>query len=166
MTEAALVWPCLLGGQPVMLKILADRGDELGQAGLLAAWGGRGPVALLEAGPDALLMERVTPVGPGLAAMALGGADDAAMHLLCDAAARLRGVNVPGLVPLDRRMADLDKRTTWPLARWACGLRDDMLAPKGDWVGLHGDLHHFNLLQDARRGWLAIDPKGLLEPPE
>jgi streptomycin 6-kinase len=26
---------------------------------------------------------------------------------------------------------------------------------------LHGDLHHFNVLQDRRGGWVAIDPKGL-----
>ncbi len=26
---------------------------------------------------------------------------------------------------------------------------------------LHGDLHHNNVLLDATRGWLAIDPKGL-----
>jgi streptomycin 6-kinase len=27
---------------------------------------------------------------------------------------------------------------------------------------LHGDLHHENLLFDYRRGWLAIDPKGVV----
>src|SRR5207244_1723119 len=27
---------------------------------------------------------------------------------------------------------------------------------------LHGDLHHYNVLFDARRGWLAIDPKGVV----
>jgi streptomycin 6-kinase len=27
---------------------------------------------------------------------------------------------------------------------------------------LHGDLHHYNVLHDARRGWLAIDPKGVV----
>jgi streptomycin 6-kinase len=27
---------------------------------------------------------------------------------------------------------------------------------------LHGDLHHYNVLVDNRRGWLAIDPKGVL----
>lgn len=164
-TEAALLWPCLRAGQPVMLKVLADSGDERGQAGFLAAWGGRGAVAVLDSGPDALLMERIVPFGPSLEAMALGGADDAAMQVLCDVAARLRGVNAPGLIPLDRRMADLDKLTDWPLARWACGLRDEMLARNDDWVGLHGDLHHFNVMRDARRGWLAIDPKGLLGPP-
>ena len=27
---------------------------------------------------------------------------------------------------------------------------------------LHGDLHHFNVLEDAKRGWVAIDPKGVV----
>src|SRR5262249_16592513 len=27
---------------------------------------------------------------------------------------------------------------------------------------LHGDLQHYNVLHDAARGWLAIDPKGVV----
>jgi streptomycin 6-kinase len=27
---------------------------------------------------------------------------------------------------------------------------------------LHGDLHHYNVLFDAKRGWLATDPKGVV----
>ena len=27
---------------------------------------------------------------------------------------------------------------------------------------LHGDLHHYNILHDAKRGWCAIDPKGMV----
>ena len=27
---------------------------------------------------------------------------------------------------------------------------------------LHGDLHHYNMLYDERRGWCAIDPKGVI----
>ncbi len=27
---------------------------------------------------------------------------------------------------------------------------------------LHGDLHHWNILDDASRGWMAIDPKGVI----
>ena len=30
---------------------------------------------------------------------------------------------------------------------------------------LHGDLHHGNILSSDGRGWLAIDPKGLLGEP-
>lgn len=32
---------------------------------------------------------------------------------------------------------------------------------KGKWL-LHGDLHHDNILFDNKRGWLAIDPKGVI----
>jgi streptomycin 6-kinase len=31
---------------------------------------------------------------------------------------------------------------------------------------LHGDLHHGNVLLDSERGWLAIDPKGVVGEPE
>src|SRR5438105_1948740 len=31
---------------------------------------------------------------------------------------------------------------------------------------LHGDLQHYNVLFDARRGWLAIDPKGVVSEVE
>lgn len=33
-------------------------------------------------------------------------------------------------------------------------------------VLLHGDLHHFNMLSAQRKPWLAIDPKGVVGPPE
>ncbi len=33
-------------------------------------------------------------------------------------------------------------------------------------VLLHGDLHHFNILSAQRMPWLAIDPKGVVGPPE
>jgi streptomycin 6-kinase len=32
-------------------------------------------------------------------------------------------------------------------------------------VVLHGDCHHFNILK-SERGWLVIDPKGVIGPPE
>ena len=32
-------------------------------------------------------------------------------------------------------------------------------------VVLHGDLHHENILFDASKGWVAIDPKGLTGDP-
>jgi len=35
-----------------------------------------------------------------------------------------------------------------------------------DQVLLHGDLHHFNMLSAQRQPWLAIDPKGVVGPPE
>jgi streptomycin 6-kinase len=49
----------------------------------------------------------------------------------------------------------------------AIALRDALLgAPDHRDVFLHGDLHHYNVLEDARHGWRVIDPKGLIGPPE
>ncbi len=38
----------------------------------------------------------------------------------------------------------------------------ELAARMGEPVLLHGDLHHENILADRDRGWLAIDPKGVI----
>jgi len=37
-----------------------------------------------------------------------------------------------------------------------------LLEPDEPQILLHGDLHHWNILSDADRGWMAIDPKGVI----
>jgi streptomycin 6-kinase len=50
----------------------------------------------------------------------------------------------------------------WLLAaEEAFGLLD---ASRGETCLLHGDLHHENILLDQQRGWVAIDPKGVIGP--
>ncbi len=39
---------------------------------------------------------------------------------------------------------------------------DEMINSQGEPVLLHGDLHHWNILQSTRQPWLAIDPKGVI----
>jgi len=41
----------------------------------------------------------------------------------------------------------------------------ELNASAGAPVVLHGDLHHYNILAAGARGWLAIDPKGLVGEP-
>src|SRR5258707_268497 len=84
-----------------------------------------------------------------------------------DGAARLqvpRPGRLPELVPLSRWFAALA-----PAARIqggilaeadACACR--LLAEPREPVALHGDIHHGNVLDAGARGWVAIDPKGLL----
>jgi streptomycin 6-kinase len=38
----------------------------------------------------------------------------------------------------------------------------ELLGDPRDVVVLHGDLHHGNVLDAGERGWIAIDPKGLI----
>ena len=37
-----------------------------------------------------------------------------------------------------------------------------LMEPDEPQILLHGDLHHWNILSDVDRGWMAIDPKGVI----
>jgi streptomycin 6-kinase len=41
-------------------------------------------------------------------------------------------------------------------------MMERLTKPDEPQILLHGDLHHWNILQDERRGWMAIDPKGVI----
>jgi streptomycin 6-kinase len=39
---------------------------------------------------------------------------------------------------------------------------EELTTPDEPQLLLHGDLHHWNILLDEGRGWMAIDPKGVV----
>lgn len=49
-----------------------------------------------------------------------------------------------------------------PLLTLSASVAASLLADGRDVLPLHGDLHHDNVLDGGPRGWLAIDPKGLI----
>ncbi|WP_293458696.1 aminoglycoside phosphotransferase family protein [Phenylobacterium sp.] len=158
--------PVLADGAPAMLKIAGHEEERRGGA-LMEWWAGRGAARVLAREGDALLMERLA--GPrSLAAMARSGADDEATAILCGVA---RGLHAPRpepapdtLVPLDRWFRSLRvaaARDGGPFSR-ALPVAERLLAEPRDVVVLHGDFHHDNVLDGGARGWLAIDPKGLI----
>ncbi len=132
----------------------------------MAWWDGDGAARVLEHDGDAMLMERALGAR-SLTQMARGGEDDEASRILCAAAARLhapRDRPPPPLVPLGRWFRALEPAAAAHgrvLARAAATARE-LLADPRDVVVLHGDLHHGNVLDFGARGWLAIDPKGLV----
>jgi streptomycin 6-kinase len=175
-TDHGYLLPVRRGGEALMLK-LSDPGDDEAAAGdFLALLGGRGAVRVMEHAPAVVLMERIAHGGPRLEKMALEGQDDAAVHILCDVIAEihagLAGAVLPGLIPLDQRIAHVaghggDGRLPAGLRavmRWAEAHVGERIAERDGWRALHGDLHHFNVVCDRSRGWLAIDPKGILGP--
>jgi streptomycin 6-kinase len=172
-TDDAYLLPVRQGGRAAMLKLCDPGGDEVGAGAFLAALDGRGAVRVLAREGAVLLMERVAQVGPGLAAMALGGRDDEATGILCDAIGgmhrALEGVDLPKLIPLSERVAHVRNDARLPgelraVMRWAEGFVAERVGDRSGWRALHGDMHHYNLLQDAGRGWLVIDPKGIAGP--
>jgi streptomycin 6-kinase len=153
-------------GAPAMLKVASGEEERRG-ADTLKWFAGDGAVRILAHADPALLMERAE--GPhSLARMARTGQDDEAMWILCQAASRLhqpRAAPPPAsLVPLEVWFRDLPRAASRRggifEASWAAA--KGLLAAPRDVRPLHGDLHHDNVLDGGARGWLAIDPKGLL----
>jgi streptomycin 6-kinase len=172
-TPYSRLLPVRRAGQPAMLKI-ATAAEERRGAQLMVWWRGDGAARVIARAGDALLMERAgdallmeRAMGTrSLAEMARGGRDDEASRAICGVAARLHAHDDPpprGLVPLARWFQALDAAAdSHELLALAAASARRLLARQGDVVVLHGDLHHGNVLDGGERGWLAVDPKGLL----
>jgi streptomycin 6-kinase len=157
--------PVRRAGLAAMLKIAREEEERRGGR-LVSWWGGDGAARVLAQDGAALLLERATGKG-SLVEMARGGRDDEASRILCAVAARLhapRGCPLPELIPLPRWFEALEpaaarhRRIFGPAAATA----RELLATPSEVVVLHGDIHHGNVLDFGPRGWLAIDPKGLV----
>jgi streptomycin 6-kinase len=149
-----------------MLKIAVEAEERRGAA-LMVWWNGEGAARVLAHDGDALLMERA--IGEAsLVEMARNGRDDQASRILCAVATKLhtpRDCPPPSTVlPLSRWFEALDPAASkhgGVLGKAAATARK-LLAEPQEIVVLHGDIHHGNILDAGPRGWLAIDPKGLV----
>ncbi len=165
-THSSLLLPVRRDGVPAMLKIAHEPEERRGSR-LMAWWNGDGAARVLAEEDGVLLLERAT--GPrSLVAMARAGgdSDDEATRILCAATRRLhdRRASPPSdLVPLDVWFEPLLRKSDrGDLIAEARTLARDLLADRREPAVLHGDIHHGNVLDAGPRGWLVIDPKGLL----
>ena len=164
-TPAARLLPVLHGDQLAVLK-LSHEEDERRGGTLMQWWDGEGSARVFARDDTALLLERATG-SASLANMARDGRDDDACRILCATAARLhapRSKPFPELIPLAHWFRELEPAAAkygGILLRCAESARL-LLAEPGECGVLHGDIHHGNVLDFGARGWLAIDPKGLL----
>ncbi len=164
-TSTSQLLPVRHDDGPAMLKVLKPASDERAGADVLRYFAGIGAVRLIAADDDAWLMERAGD-DLSLIAIALSGGDDQAAAILADCVAQLhapRDLPAPsGLIRLDAWFHSLFAREAeLPILARCAAVARDLLATEHQIVVLHGDLHHENVLHSPR-GWLAIDPKGLL----
>jgi streptomycin 6-kinase len=162
----SLLMPVIAGGRQAMLKIAGGEEERRGGA-LMVWWAGEGAARVLAHGGAAILLERAVG-NESLTAMALHGQDDAAAAILCQVAA---GLHAPrdrpppdSLVPLPiwfRQLEPAAQGRGGIFVESAAAARELLGAPR-DVAVLHGDLHHGNVLDAGERGWIAIDPKGLI----
>lgn len=164
-TPSAHLLPVLHRGAPAMIKLSSDADQQRGAA-LMTWWSGEGAAQVFATDHDALLMERATGTR-SLAHMARNGDDDEACRILCATVTRLHGKRPgrkPELVPLHVWFRDLEsaaKKHGGILAK-SLETAQMLLAEPEEPTLLHGDLHHENVLDFGPRGWLAIDPHGLI----
>ncbi|HJU64383.1 MAG TPA: aminoglycoside phosphotransferase family protein [Gemmatimonadaceae bacterium] len=154
--------------QPVVLKVLRLPGDEWRSGEVLRAFDGRGAARVYEHTDGALLLERLEPAD-SLAEVASGGRDDVATVVL---AGVMRAMS-PSAVPpcptvgdwgkgFQRYTASGDASLPWHLVSEAATLYERLCESQTNPRLLHGDLQHHNVLRDDARGWVAIDPKGVI----
>jgi streptomycin 6-kinase len=162
------------GNQPVVLKVVRQPGDEWRCGEVLAAFDGRGTARVYEYIEGAALIERLTP-GTSLASLALEGRDEEATEILADVIDRMSQAPEPTREPskafvsaqdwgkgFQRYLASGDNQIPSSLVEQGQRMYFELCASQTCVRLLHGDLQHYNVLLDSDRGWLAIDPKGVI----
>lgn len=154
------------GGRRCVLKLGVGSPEGDREPVALAAYAGRRSVRLYRHDPSAraMLLERIEP-GDDLREKS----DPEAAEIASEVLRELWTAPPPeGLPGLEEWTASVERFVAEPgplppdLLNRAASLRRELLAGPPERVLLHGDLHHANLLRSEERGWLAIDPKGVL----
>lgn len=175
-------------GELAVLKFLKPIGvvDEGGGAALLEYYNGLGAVRMFRYDTEAHLLEYADKHSL-LHAIDHGSmADEEAAQIAADVVKKLHMPRIETsrpqtLVPLrtrfnalfDKAMVDTMEGKIDSVFIRAAALADRLIntTKKKDVLPLHGDLHHENIVRSSKvvnedtgeqRGWLAIDPKGLI----
>jgi len=162
-------------GEDVVLKIGVPNRELTSEMTALRLFDGHSAVRLLEANEEhfMFLLERLQP-GQMLSTLE---DDDQATHIAADVM-----LNLWRPAPSDVRFikladwfAGLDKLRpafnggTGPFHKQLIEEVEELLprlfSESSPPMLIHGDFHHFNILSSGR-GWIAIDPKGVIGPPE
>src|SRR5262245_33447705 len=155
--------------RPVVLKIVKHGGDEWTSGAVLEAFDGNGVVRVLDHAGGALLLERLSP-GTPLTRLVVSGDDHGATAILADVMRRMSPRLPPtGAATVEewgkafaRHATGHDSSIPQPLLAEAERLYASLCRSQSRIRLLHGDLHHDNILHDTGRGWVAIDPKGVV----
>lgn len=168
-TESSFIVFGRRGNRPVVLKVVRNPGDEWHAGEILNAFDGSGVVRAYEYIEGAVLMEWLIP-GHSLIEMVRKGRDDEATEILADVIARMSPrASVNGTPTIEdwakgfeRYAATGDAQIPRDLVGEGQRVYVELCGSQSQPRLLHGDLQHYNVLSDSGRGWLAIDPKGVV----
>ncbi|MFZ0062670.1 MAG: aminoglycoside phosphotransferase family protein [Pyrinomonadaceae bacterium] len=168
-TESSLLAFGVRREAPVVLKISKSFSDEWHSGDILRAFAGDGMVRVYESEDGAVLLEQLTP-GNQLVELVRDGDDERATGILADVMKQIANHAAPAGCPsvldwargFDRYLNTADKQVPAALVHKAQQLYLSLATSSSRTMLLHGDLHHYNVLFDVKRGWVAIDPKGVV----
>jgi streptomycin 6-kinase len=159
-------------GSAAILKIVFPDGEPE-EINALAAFSGHRSVKLLEADRErhAMLLERIHP---GTRLLDVQAHDDEEATKI--GAELISDLSVPvptygSFTPLRKWKDEMTEirqgGTAIPakLIEQAEEIFEELDASKKEIRLIHGDLHHENILLDEHRGWIAIDPQGVIADP-
>lgn len=157
-----------------VLKFLNDKGerDEANGAVALEHFNGHGAIKLLNKGKKAHLLEYAS--SESLSSVVQMGNDATATDIIAQTVKRLHSCKAPysiKLVSLEIWLNELFEQAardkvsgTESIYVDAAATATELFQTQTKTVLLHGDVHHDNIM-NSERGWLAIDPKGLIGDP-
>ena len=154
---------------PVVLKIARKPGDEWHAGDVLRAFDGEGAVRVYESDGGVVLLEQLIP-GDQLVELVRRGEDEAATEILAEVIRQLSDCAPPEHCPtvldwargFDRYLEMGDSQVPADLVVEAGNLYRSLANSQQRTMLLHGDLQHYNVIFDSSRGWVAIDPKGVV----
>jgi streptomycin 6-kinase len=174
------------GTEAVVLKMGVPNREMKSEMAALKLFNGEGACRLLECDEEQywMLLERLNP-GVMLATLE---DDDEAIHIAAEVMKKIwKPLDSGSLLPLYQQLA-VGLQSFIHLTDWFDGLKrlrimfnggtgplDEKLVERVEQsvkdffvenhrpVLMHGDFHHFNILS-SERGWLIIDPKGVIGP--
>jgi streptomycin 6-kinase len=165
-THSSLLLPVQSNGVPAMLKVATAEEERKG-AHLMSWYAGNGAACVLAHEGPGLLLERLSGQR-SLIEMERSGRGDEATRTICEVVARLHASRdhppPETLYPMALWFRQLEPAATrlGGVLTKSAAAASELLAVPQDVVPLHGDIHHGNILDGDERGWLAIDPKGVL----
>jgi len=169
-TETSVISFVSRDERALVLKTVKTPGDEWNAGQVLAAFGGKGVVRVCEYTSGAMLLERLQP-GTSLSEI---GDDREATAILAGVMRQMSPREPPHGSPtvadwgkgFERYLDRGDEPISRNLVALAQHVFGDLCASQTNARLLHGDLHHYNVLLDENRGWVAIDPKGVIGEAE
>ncbi|WP_161974059.1 aminoglycoside phosphotransferase family protein [Rhizobium deserti] len=160
---------------PAIVKLLKPQGQHERPGMDFLAWrAGAGAVHLIDQEGDTCLLEDAGTTD--LRTWRLEHGEAAANGVIAGVISLLQSASTAsppcGLLPLRRHFRALFQQAErQPVSelqqslRWAAKTADELLNTQNAVRPLHGDLHHENIICGKARGWLAIDPQGLIGDP-